>query len=120
MRSAMQPHRFRSFWPRRRLAWLLWLGLLLPLAQVAAASHALTHLRGALGGEIDNKGVAQASHCDLCVAAAAIAGGGAISEAPALTPPLVCHDAPRIASAGVWLALPLRAYLSRAPPLASL
>lgn len=116
----MQPHRIRSSWPRRHLAWLLWLGLLLPLAQAAAACHALSHAAGTVSGEGENKSAPQAGHCDLCLTAAAITGGGATTPALTFTPPAIGHEAPRTAARGVWLALPLRAYLSRAPPLASL
>jgi hypothetical protein len=116
----MQPHRLRSFWPRRRFAWLLWLGLLLPMAQVAAAVHVLSHARGAISGEADDKSAPHASHCDLCLTAAAIAGGAAIGEPPAFTPPAVRHEVPPAFAVEVWLALPVRAYLSRAPPLVSL
>ena len=49
----------------RRFAWLLWLGLLLPVAQAAAACHALSHVRGAANGESDGKRAPPADHCDL-------------------------------------------------------
>jgi hypothetical protein len=100
----------------RRFAWLLWLGLLLPVAQVAAACHALSHGRGAASGEADDKQAPQASHCDLCLAAAAIAGSAPLGEPPAFVPPAIRHDLPQRGFAVGWLALPVRAYLSRAPP----
>ena len=39
---AMHAHRSRAV-PRRHLVWLLWLALLLPVAQAAASWHALSH-----------------------------------------------------------------------------
>jgi hypothetical protein len=90
-----------------------------PVAQVAAAAHALSHVRGAISGEADDKSAPHASHCDLCLTAAAIAGGAAISEPPVFTPPAVRHEAPRTFAVEAWRAVPVRAYLSRAPPLAS-
>ena len=44
--------------PRRRFMWLLWLVLLLPLAQTAATLHLLSHATADLAGEsgtIDGK-----------------------------------------------------------------
>ncbi len=120
MSAAMQPSRLRSSWPRRCLAWLLWLGLLVPVAQAAAMCHALTHVRDAVGNSGPDKSAPHASHCDLCLAAAAIAGGAPTSEAPRLAAPTMRHETPRSHVVGVWLALPVRAYRSRAPPFASL
>jgi hypothetical protein len=116
----MQPFRLRSFLLRRRFVWLLWLGLLVPVAQAAAMCHALTHVRGEIDGRSDDKSALHASHCDLCLAAAAIAGGGPTSEAPTFRAPAIRHEAPSVTGVGVWLALPVRAYRSRAPPFASL
>lgn len=116
----MRPHPLRSLRPGRRFAWLLWLGLLLPVAQAAAMCHAVSHLRGAISGEADEKGTPHASHCDLCLTAASIAGGALISETPVFSPPTLRHRAPVARLAGGWLARPIRAYRSRAPPFASL
>jgi hypothetical protein len=105
--------------PLRRFTWLLWLGLLLPVAQVAAACHVLSHTGDIVSGQADGKQVPHAGHCDLCLAAAAIAGAAPLSTPSVLAPPLLEHA---LASQGfdeLWRAPPVLAYLSRAPPLAS-
>lgn len=63
----------------RRLLWSLLFTLLLPLAQVAAAAHELSHLRPA-----ESKSAPLAIQCDQCAVAAAVSGGGAPSAAPPL------------------------------------
>jgi hypothetical protein len=103
----------------RRFAWLLWLGLLLPAAQVASACHVLSHTADIVAGHIDGKQVPHAGHCDLCLAAAAIAGGAALSAPLVFAPAVLGHALPKQAFDNVWLAPPARAYLSRAPPFAS-
>jgi len=101
---------------RRHLAWLLWLALLLPLAQGVAAAHALSHAD--FRGEQDGK-VLHVSHCDLCVVAAAVTGGALPSQPPAVFAEPAGHAAPPAPPAGVLCCAPLRAYRSRAPPFAS-
>ncbi|PZP28365.1 MAG: hypothetical protein DI603_19570 [Roseateles depolymerans] len=66
----------------RRLArgWLLWLALILPIAQAMAGVHAFSHL-----SERQGDGIAHLVHCDLCVAAAHLAGG---APPPAALPSL--------------------------------
>ena len=103
----------------RRFAWLLWLALLLPVAQAAAACHALSHVGGSTHSESDGKQAPHGGHCDLCLAAAAIAGGAPVAAPPAFVLPALHHAVPQERFASVLLALPTRAYLSRAPPLAS-
>ena len=104
---------------QRRLAWLLWFGLLFPVAQVGAAWHALSHDRPeASRAATDPQAPAQA-HCDLCLMAVAIGGGALLADTPVVTPPSVAHALPQAAVVAVWLALTARAYRSRAPPLAS-
>jgi len=101
---------------RRGLPWLLWLALLLPLAQTAAAWHAYSHVREVVRlHEVD----AQAPHaalCDLCLTAAAAGGGALPGSPPALTFAVIGHDLPQPAAVGVWQAPVSRAYRSRAPP----
>jgi hypothetical protein len=103
----------------RRFVWLLWLGLLLPMAQVAAACHALSHTSDIVNGQAEGKQAPHASHCDLCLSAAAIAGGAPPGATPVFAQPALGHAPPGQAFADVWLAQPVRAYLSRAPPHAS-
>jgi hypothetical protein len=102
----------------RRLAWWLWLALLLPLAQGVAAAHVLSHA-SAERSEEGGKALHSAS-CDLCLAAAAIAGGAPPGEPPSLRFAVAPHVAPVMSSVGVASSTPARAYLSRGPPFASL
>src|SRR5437764_10334716 len=77
---------------RRRLLWSVLLALLLPLAQLAAAAHDLSHARPAI--EAGSKSTPANAHCDLCVVAAAIAGGGAPSSTPTLLLADIRTDSP--------------------------
>ncbi len=62
---------------RRNLrGWLLWLALILPIAQAMAGVHALSHLTG----ERQDEGLAHLVHCDLCLTAADLAGGAPAAE----------------------------------------
>lgn len=104
----------------RRFTWLLWLALLLPMAQAAANWHAFSHTGRETSsdtrGEPNGKQAPHLSHCDLCLTAAAVAGG-ALPVAPTALPiPGLRHQAPQAAFTSVWLALTVLAYLSRAPP----
>ncbi len=117
-RSPMRSPSFRLIMPRR-FGWLLWLALLLPVAQAAAACHALSHVGDSSRNESDGKQAPHGSHCDLCLAAAAIAGGAPFAAPPAFVPPALQHALPQERFTGLLWALPTRAYLSRAPPLAS-
>jgi hypothetical protein len=96
----------------RRFFWSLLLAVLLPLAQVAAAAHEVTHVRAALS----DKSSQPAPHCDLCVVAAAVTGGGATSSAP-----VVVH-ATAVEHRAAWqpqapqTPAHVAHFLSRAPP----
>jgi hypothetical protein len=63
----------------RRFFFALLIAFVLPLAQVAAAAHELSHVRVQ-----QDKSAPVAAHCDVCAIAAAVTGGGAASEAPVL------------------------------------
>ncbi|HEX6706050.1 MAG TPA: DUF2946 family protein [Albitalea sp.] len=103
---------------QRRFGWLLWLALLLPLAQGAAACHALSHTRADLAGDLDGKATSFA-HCDLCLAAAAVSGGGApAGEAPVLPTLAARHAHTAPSSTAVVSIAPAHPYRSRAPPFA--
>jgi hypothetical protein len=99
-----------------RLAWVLWLAMLLPLAQLAANWHVQSHWDTERSGASRNKDALAGAHCGVCVSAAAVTGGGAastplvIAHAPARQPAAQLPDGPR------WSAPLLRAYESRAPP----
>ena len=79
---------------RRRIALLLCLMLLLPLAQAAAAWHALSHLAPDASAELDAKHAPHPAHCDLCLAAAAIGDGAPAADPPSLPCAASHHAAP--------------------------
>ena len=110
------PNRFAS---HRRFTWLLWLALLLPLAQAAANWHALSHVSLDGVADSDGKQALHQTHCDLCLTAAAVSGGALIGGPQVLPHRVATHEAPQHASGSVWIALPARPYESRAPPFAS-
>jgi hypothetical protein len=99
-------------------AWLLALALLLPLAQVVAAWHALAHLDAAkAAADSGARHTTVDLTCDLCEAAAAI-GSGALPRVPLLLvePPSGHH---RTAGDRIFrVAVRPSHYLSRAPPAA--
>jgi hypothetical protein len=99
-----------------RFAWVLWLALLLPLAQAAANWHGQSHWDAERSGSSGGKDALVALHCGVCLSAAAVSGGGATS-----TPLVIAHAPPRQHSApsaapSLWSAPILAAYQSRAPP----
>ena len=113
-------HAYRSSAiPRRHFVWLLWLALVLPTAQAAASWHALSHAMLDARSADDAKQAPQLHHCDLCLSAASISGGATVGEPPSLKPVALRHELPRFTLITVWVASSARAYLSRAPPLAS-
>ena len=112
----MSPYRLRSPF-RISLSWLVWLALLLPLAQSTATWHAFSHLAADAGAGNDRL-ARHATPCELCLAAAAVSGGGLPSAPPALSLATLRHQPPPAATHGVWLSPPTLAYLSRAPPFA--
>ena len=104
---------------QRHLAWLLWLMLLLPVAQVTASWHALSHAEADASGARDPRYAPHLTHCDLCLTAAAIDGGMPLGEPPLLSQEVTRQERPRVTPVTFWVASPARAYLSRAPPIAS-
>lgn len=95
-------------------AWLLCLAFMLPLAQLAAAGHELSHL-GTSGSGTPQKGTAHADACALCVATAAVgsAAPGSATNFALLAPaaaPLRAHPELGVRVPG-W-----RYFASRAPP----
>ena len=104
---------------RRCLAWLVWLGLLLPVAQFGAVAHSLTHARTEQGRDADGKQAPPAAHCDLCLLGAAVGSGAPFAHVapPALL--AVTHATPQAVRPQVRAAEPAHPYRSRAPPDAS-
>jgi hypothetical protein len=107
--------RMPSSRPGPRWAWALLLALLLPLAQGAAAGHAITHhgtpapLRDAAPSALD-------ATCVQCLLAAPVGAGALPSTPPAFDVPGAAHatpPAPAFSEPASALAL---AYRSRAPP----
>jgi hypothetical protein len=78
----------------RRIArsWLVWLALLLPIAQAMAGAHALSHLDGSRRDD----GVSHLVHCDLCLTAADL---GSAAPADGAGPPPACDAAGAVAIA---------------------
>ena len=101
---------------RRKLVWLLWLAMLLPLAQLAGASHLLSHKASQAAGDADSKQALHQVQCELCVTAAAVVGGAPGTEPQArsaLSPQTQAPEHPAASAPGVGSAA---AYASRAPP----
>jgi hypothetical protein len=97
-------------------AWLLWLALVLPLAQTAATWHVVSHGEEQAGGHAQGKHARGLAHCDLCLTAAALSGGASVGEND-LLPVVAAHEvAPRDPAASIWQAPLVPAYRSRAPP----
>lgn len=103
----------------RHLVWLLWLAMLLPLAQAAANWHAMSHAAAtATGSEPDSDSKAlHASSCALCLSAAVVSSGALPSEPPGLVLLASSLAAPQAAVQGVHHATDWPAYRSRAPPV---
>src|SRR3982751_1462198 len=95
-------------------AWVLWLALLLPLAQLGAAVHGYAHLQDPARTSSDKHLPAA---CDACAAAAVGGAVAAPSSTPARLPvPALGQAAPSYfphASPAVAVPAP---YQSRAPP----
>lgn len=114
--------RFRRPALPRHFAWLLlWVALILPVAQAAAACHVYSHTSELAAGSAElgkAKHAAGASHCDLCLAGSVVHGGGLPSAEllPAL--PILHHAAPAAAFESPWTPPIVLAYQGRAPPVA--
>lgn len=119
----MRPHHSLPA-PKQRLTWLLWLALLLPLSQSAAAWHAVSHAAvGSAPGSSerpanDHKQALHPVHCDLCLTAAAVGGGALPTAQQWLVHPAARHPAPQALPGSPWLPPRTRTYHSRAPPFA--
>jgi hypothetical protein len=114
-RSAMHTTRRHTF-THRHLVWLLWLVLLLPMAQTAATWHVLSHLPSNQADENDGKQAIHQDRCALCLSAAALIGGAPLVSAPHLPPARAFHEAALVELHGILLTAVRRAYDSRAPP----
>jgi hypothetical protein len=90
----------------RRLFWSLLFALILPLAQVAAAAHEVTHL----------KSPPLSIQCDHCELAAAVSGGAAPSAPLAIMAAAAPNETPQAPAVTSHIAEPFTAFASRAPP----
>lgn len=101
------------------LAWLLWLAALLPLAQTAALAHAASHGVAVQAAGDDDKALANAAHCDLCLAAAALGSGAPAPEPAAPRSVPAVQEAPAFAAPAAPATRTDWAWQSRAPPVLS-
>jgi len=110
----------RSPWILRRcLAWLVWLGMLLPFAQVGAVAHTFAHARADASRHGDDRQAPRAAPCDLCLLGAAVGNNAPLAQGE---PPIALalgQALPQPVRADVWAAAPAHPYRSRAPPDAS-
>ena len=121
---AMHALRSRSGF-QRHFMWLLCLAFLLPIAQVAAAWHGLSHTSVETTGDTKESGDAKRSlphliHCDLCLTASAVRGGALPSTSHSLVHSSGRHHVAPTVLADIWVAPLAYAYRSRAPPSALL
>jgi hypothetical protein len=101
----------------RRFAWLLWLGLLLPVAQLAAATHALSHARLASSRDDPHPQAPHVVHCDLCLIAASVGGAAPAAAGATFIAPTLPSSLPEGVIAAPRAAVTVLAYRSRAPPV---
>ena len=96
---------------RMTRGWLLWLALILPIAQAMAGVHALSHV-----ADRQDDGIAHLVHCDLCLAAADLASGAPAVEPVMLVSTSATHAAPLLARGTAPRAVSLGLPPARAPP----
>jgi hypothetical protein len=87
--------------------WLLWLALLLPVAQALAGVHALSHV---------DDGIVHLVDCDLCLTAAHLGAGAPAAEPAAALASPATHAAPLLARGGPPRVVSLGLPPARAPP----
>ncbi|MFG6465184.1 hypothetical protein [Roseateles sp. BYS87W] len=92
--------------------WLLWLALLLPLAQALAGAHALSHVTS----DRTSDGIVHLAQCDLCLTAADLGSGAPVAEAPRVMLADAAYAAPVLARGGAPRAVSLGLPPARAPP----
>ncbi len=101
--------------------WLLWLLLLLPVAQTAATMHVYNHglaQETEESHELGGKLALSHAHCGICLTAAALIGGAPPAEPLALSQSTALYEVPNAKSGSAWSFPFFPAYESRAPPLA--
>ena len=94
---------------------LLWLALVLALAQVIAIRHAYTHVTGETTSQSGGKHPGGLAHCDACIAAVAL--GGAAPPPAALLIAAPAQQLPHLIAATAYSIAPRQhPYAIRAPP----
>lgn len=110
----------RANWPpqsrQHSLSWLLWLALLLPMAQAVASWHGYSHVPVVADEPERDQPAPHAVHCDLCLSAAGVSTAAPTGQRAGVPQLALAHALAPQAGAGVWLATLALAYLSRAPP----
>lgn len=101
-----------------RYVWLMWLLLLLPIAQMSASMHLLSHVHSVESGQNKkNQHAIHEDHCDLCLSALAVVGGAPLDQAVISALFVTPSSAPRMEKLPFRHASNVHAYQSRAPPL---
>jgi|KBSMisStandDraft_5_1062788.scaffolds.fasta_scaffold1262081_2 hypothetical protein len=108
--------RTRSTLRRLVSPWLMWLALLIPLAQAAAGVHAISHIASEARSEEGKSSAPLADHCPQCVLAATLGSGAPPAVPVAWAAPTLRHALPETAAAHPFASGCASAYLSRAPP----
>jgi hypothetical protein len=94
---------------------LLWLALVLAVAQLAAIRHAYSHAPGESTSQSGSKHPGGLAHCDACVATAALGAGA--PPCVALFVATLDQQAPPVLAPVARAAAPQqRPYAARAPP----
>lgn len=94
---------------------LLWLALVMAIAQTVALLHAYSHSPDETSSQSAGKHPGGLAHCQSCIVAASI--GGAAPPGPALLLPTLGQQLPQVvAPAREHLAPQQRPYAIRAPP----
>lgn len=114
--DGLMPTRNLHSFTRRHLAWLLWLALLLPLAQTVAAWHLMSHTASGQSGDNTGPKALGQDRCDLCMSAAAVLGGAPRLSACPLVLACGLTQAPFLAPPQRHVTAATPAYNSRAPP----
>ena len=104
---------------RHRFTCLLWLALLLPLAQTVAAMHLLSHWQRQASAQVEDPKFLHDDACAVCLGATAVVGGAPLAAAGPAVHAMVPDRMAAPEAPPPRFVLLTRAYLSRAPPIAS-
>ena len=101
---------------RRGRAWLLCVAILLPVAQMAAHWHVLSHVHSSQTEEGQGKQGIHEDPCALCLTAATVIGSAPLAAPAALPVVAGLYAAPQVLPRSNPQTALTRTYLSRAPP----